>query len=334
MKPNALIRFMKRLWPTFLFHSGWVTKLLMDSSTNSQVDPAAPPNSQVDSVAPPNWQVDSVAPAVSVPDTRKEYVKEACQDLRRRLWLYLLPILIVLAVGWLWIPDDREVITNITVRNVFLYSALLAAFVTFLTIRHFSLKYHIIVRYAFLLRRMNDNEPEKGCGLSSFQMKRWMNRDLRHLAHLLARLPLTIGSRQPDVMLKTARKAAYVQWLQVWVAQPLDDNTFGCLHTELFKSFSTVLDRQWQSLPEREPDPREQITNSQRAAYVLLSVVFAVGAVALIINGKSLETTWPGVSQIGATLLAVGAYLSLGRAGFIPGSLQQALDTAKKVTGE
>lgn len=314
MKPNALKRFRQRLWPIFL-HSAWVTNLLMDLPTNSQVDPVAPP--------------------VSVSDSRKEYIKEACQDLRRRLLLYLLPILIILLAGWFLIPDDWEVITNITVRNVFIYSALLAAFVTFLTIRHFSLKYHIIACYALLLQRMKDNRPEdQGCGLSSFQMKRCMNRDLRHLARLLARLPLTIGSRQPDVMLKTARKAAFVQWLQVWVAQPLDDKTFSCLYTELFKSFSTILERQWQSLPEREPDPREQITNWQRAAYVLLGVVFAVGAVALIINGKSLETTWPGVSQIGATLLAVGAYLSLGRAGFIPGSLQQALDTAKKVTGK
>ena len=93
MKPNALKRFRQRLWPIFL-HSAWVTNLLMDLPTNSQVDPVAPP--------------------VSVSDSRKEYIKEACQDLRRRLLLYLLPILIILLAGWFLIPDDWEVITNIT----------------------------------------------------------------------------------------------------------------------------------------------------------------------------------------------------------------------------
>ena len=272
MKPSAVRRFMRRLLPIFIY-SAWVTDLA--------------------TVAPMSPQVDPPVSQVKLTKGQKDYVKEACQDLRRRL-LYFVPILIVL-VAWFWIPDDKEIITNITVRNVFLSSILLAAVVTFLTIRHFSMKYHVIARYAFLLRRMEENPPTEGAGgLTSFQVKRSMNRDLRNLARLLARLPLTIGSRYPDVMLKTARKAAYVRSLQVWVAQPLDENTFGWLYTELLKSFSTVLMRQWQDLPESEPDPREQLTNWQRTGYVLLSLVFAAGAVALVINGKNLEANSAG----------------------------------------
>lgn len=312
MKPGPVRRFTRRLCPIFFRHA-WVTNLPQNPPLNTQVDP---PASQA-----------------KLTKDQKDYVREACKDLRHRL-LYLAPIVFTL-VALVWIPDNKEVITNITVRNVFLSGISLAAIAAFLTIRHFSMKYHIIARYAFLLRRMEENQPVNGTGgLTSFRMKRSMNRDLRGLARLLARLPLTIGTRYPDVVLSTAKKAAYVRWLQVWVAQPMDENTYGWLYTDLLKSFSTILMRQWQDLPEREPDPRQQLTKLQRTGYVLLSLVLAAGAVALIINGSNLGTNFQSSSQIGATLLAVGAYLSLARAGLIPGSLQQALDTAKKITGK
>src|SRR5664279_4963698 len=299
MGPNVWRRFGRRLVPMFGY-PGWVTNL--PTRPRGRREPLS--HSQIASIT------------------------EACTDRWRRYIVYLLPFLLALLL-LRFIPEEVDVVWGITERKIFLYSVFLALAITVLALRHFSLKYSIITRNGILLRRLGENGPN----FRHMQMKRWTNYDLRRLAKLLARLPLTLGTRHPVVVLSAARKGAYVRSLQIWVSQPPDGNTFDRLYDTLLDSFKTFLDRRWEDLPGVDPDASDQITRWQRVGYVLLSLVFATGAVALVIYGKDIQGNGATAVPLGTTLLAVSAYLALAQAGLIPGSLQQALDTANKITG-
>jgi hypothetical protein len=228
------------------------------------------------------------------------------------------------------VPDDYRVIPkwDITLREILLFAACLIFVIAVLVITHLGLKYSIITRYGILLRRLEENESTFRHG----QVKRWTNYDLRRLAKLLSRLPLALGTRHPDVVLSAAAKGAYVRRLQVCVAKPRDDHTCAWLHDVLLNSLKTYLDRRWEDLPYREPDASDKINRWQKIEYGLLGLIFAVGAVVLVTNGTTILPKYPSLVPTGTTLLGMGAYLSLSQAGLIPGSLQQALDTAKTLS--
>jgi hypothetical protein len=297
MGPNLWRRFLRRLKP-ISSDTTWATNL----PTPSRGDRKPLSNSQIASI------------------------KEAWTKLWHRYVAYLLPFLLTVPLRYAF--PEHVVIWGITARKIFLFSIFLALAITVLALTHFSLKYSIIARYGILLRRLGENKSN----FRDTPMKRRTNYDLRKLAKRLSRLPLTLGTRHPVVVLSAAHKSAYVRNLQVWVSQPLDDNTFDCLYDTLLDSLKTFLDKRWEDLPGEEPDESDRITRWQRVGYVLLGLAFAIGAVALVIYGKDIQGSGALVS-LGWTLLLAGAYLSLAKAGLIPGSLQAALDTAKKITG-
>jgi len=236
------------------------------------------------------------------------------------------PLLIVLTK--FFVPDTT-VYGLVGIHQIIYYVLIVIGLGALFLVRRFSVQYNVIHEYMVLVRRAEENKNEASWHL--FQTRRWMNFGLRRLARFIARLPVALGTSHPDVALAAARRAAYVRNLQ----KAVSGTGYYCdVYGALRHGLRHVIDRDWESLPEDDPDPTVRLTGLRRTGYILLATALAAGAVAFILFGKSFGESAQVYTQLAITVLGAGAYLALAKAGFIPGSLQNALDTANQLQKE
>lgn len=156
---------------------------------------------------------------------------------------------------------------------------------------------------------------------------RQLNRTLGKIADALQRLPLRLGSPHPSVCKAGADKAAAIRDLQehaTW-GNPSERES---LTRVLQRDLETVLEGRWRDLPDGTAAIRTQgLTAWQKAAFVLLAVVFGSGATWVSLTGES----WGPGSGLLISILVALAVASLIRSGVAPGGLQQAIDLSKGI---
>jgi hypothetical protein len=83
-------------------------------------------------------------------------------------------------------------------------------------------------------------------------------------------------------------------------------------------------------MPEAEPGITNKLTLPRRVGFIMLGLAFLGGAIWLILFANDYPIS-SAEQQLGSTALHGAAYFALAKAGLIPGTLQDALDTADKV---
>jgi hypothetical protein len=222
----------------------------------------------------------SFAEFVGFTSDQKTTLKELTEGRNIKFSFVLIaPILIMLTK--FFVPDTT-VYGLVEIHQIIYYVLIVIGLGALVLVRRFSVQYNVIHEYMVLVRRAEENKKEANWHL--FQTRRWMNFGLRRLARFIARLPVALGTSHPDVALAAARRAANVRNLQKAVS---GTGHHSDVYDALVYGLRHVIDRDWESLPEDDPDPTVRLTGLRRTGYIILATALAAGAVAFILFGKS-----------------------------------------------
>lgn len=185
------------------------------------------------------------------------------------------------------------------------------------------IEFYITVRIINLIWMLDRNGAD-WLGRPAFA--RLMNPVLAGIARRMMRMPLGLKSTHPGVVQSVERKAAAFDDLQQWVSTPID-TTYNDLLSRLKNSIALVIRGRWFDLPESDSAYVRVMTKIERWTWGVTGFVVIAAGIAAGVFDDSV----PSFIKFVTPIAIAGGVLCLGRAGLVPGTLQQALDTSSSL---